>query len=760
MNYKDNNTINIEKKIEAFELAPNPIFVLNHNLQIIEKNKSAAELLQFIKSHSLNKFSELFADEYQDDFHQAIKELKKNINSTDILKLNSKEERFVQIFIHVNNANSSNEYIISAFDFVKKKKVKKELIESRRRYSEIIDNLSEGIFIAENSKVVQINKALEIMLELKEDEILNRSISDLVSEDKRKNVPNKILSKIDNPNNLPLEILLENNRGKKIWTEIRISQLDENTTFGIVSDISERKQYENSLLESEKQYRILAENIKEVILMTDFNLKKSYVSPSIFEYSGYRQDEYLDIPQEQYYTKSSMKKVNLLKRKYGKLVQDKDPRILNMSLSLELERIHKDGYTFWEEHNMSVYSENGVPLALVHLMRNIQKRKDEEYRTKQKEWRLLQAERIANLGSWEFDVDTKKLQFTEQFIRITDKEPLLFVHSFKSAINCFHKQDRLAIIENLRKVYETKEKHSGEYRIITSNGELRFVSTHTEYIQVLNGNDKLVGSCLDITSRKLIENSLRKKEKQLSEAIKSKDKFFSIIAHDLKNPFNTLFNYSQILLQNYGEVDENQKRKMIEDIVDASKFAYNLLDNLLQWSRNQMGRMNFNPQENDLFELIYEVVYIFKKASEEKNVALNANIEPNQVVSCDRHMISTVLRNLITNAIKFSHENSTVDIAIENQERQFLISVKDQGIGMDKEYQKKLFRIDQNISIRGTRNEKGTGLGLILSKEFVERHGGILYLDSQKDKGSTFYFTIPKNLQNHTDSQINLPAND
>ena len=223
-----------------------------------------------------------------------------------------------------------------------------------------------------------------------------------------------------------------------------------------------------------------------------------------------------------------------------------------------------------------------------------------------------------------------------------------------------------------------------------------------------------------------------------------KDKFFSIIAHDLKSPLSAIAGLSELLAENVNAKDLDEVETLSTFILQSSKKAIELLTNLMEWSRSETGRMEFTPKKLSLRETINKTVEIFTLNAQSKRITINSDIPESLYVFADLAMLSTILRNLISNALKFTFANGKVDISTTENENEVIVEVADNGKGMSEEILKKLFRIDENISSMGTENEKGTGLGLILCKEFVERHGGRIWVKSEEGKGSSFYFSISK----------------
>ncbi len=234
---------------------------------------------------------------------------------------------------------------------------------------------------------------------------------------------------------------------------------------------------------------------------------------------------------------------------------------------------------------------------------------------------------------------------------------------------------------------------------------------------------------------------LSESEKKLKELNSAKDKFFSIIAHDLKNPFTSLLSIGELLSKNYDSLDEDDKKSGIDGFYNASKRIYALLENLLLWSRTQTGRVKFNPEIFELDLLAEECYDLMALNAEKKNVDFRIHIPDEIPVKADREMIHTVLRNLLHNAIKFSNRGGKVVLKIEEKEPGLLkIAVSDNGVGIPKEKVEKLFNLASKTNSDGTAGEKGTGLGLIVCKEFVERNGSKLLVKSKEGEGSEFSF--------------------
>ncbi len=243
------------------------------------------------------------------------------------------------------------------------------------------------------------------------------------------------------------------------------------------------------------------------------------------------------------------------------------------------------------------------------------------------------------------------------------------------------------------------------------------------------------------------QQKLESTNKQLNEINATKDKFFSIISHDLRNPFNSLLGFSDILNKKFDNYDNDKKKRMIGVIDETIKKTYKLIETLLTWSRSQSGKIEFNPKTLNLKSLVNEIIGLLSHSSENKQIAIKNNISNSIDLDVDENMIQTIVRNLISNAIKFTPKNGKIEIFAEpfkdDCQNYIKVSIKDNGVGIKDEIKEKLFKISENITTAGTNNEQGTGLGLLICKEFVEKHKGKIWVESEIEKGSSFIFTIP-----------------
>lgn len=251
--------------------------------------------------------------------------------------------------------------------------------------------------------------------------------------------------------------------------------------------------------------------------------------------------------------------------------------------------------------------------------------------------------------------------------------------------------------------------------------------------------DKIKSNKMLEAKNKLIEES----EQELRLLNASKNKFFSIIAHDLKNPLHAVLGYSYLMQSEYDHFDDAERRKFASEIHQSTNNIFRLLQNLLEWARSQTGRLKFSPAVIEYQHVLDNSLSVLKSMADQKHIAIKTENDPDLMLFADPVMVETVLRNLINNAIKFTPEGGKIEVSAKELDGEVLISVSDSGIGISEEESQNLFRIDSKVRRKGTNDEEGTGLGLILCHEFVTKHNGKIWVKSTPGKGSEFFFSIP-----------------
>jgi signal transduction histidine kinase len=263
---------------------------------------------------------------------------------------------------------------------------------------------------------------------------------------------------------------------------------------------------------------------------------------------------------------------------------------------------------------------------------------------------------------------------------------------------------------------------------------------HTRELRILEEKVKVRTHLIEEQKSEMLQ-----KNAELNELNVTKDKFFSIIAHDLRNPFNAIIGLTDILLINLDSLDIQKLQKTLENIKGSSQQAHELLENLLLWARTQTGTINYKPELLDLKVQAEESIELVAVQAARKNISIITDFKTAGRINGDVNMVNTILRNLLTNALKFTPRNGAVRVGISQNNGYCILSIKDNGIGIPADRMKNLFSIDTAHKTKGTDQEPGTGLGLILCKEFIEKHDGRIEVDSEVGNGSEFRVILPGN---------------
>jgi PAS domain S-box-containing protein len=363
---------------------------------------------------------------------------------------------------------------------------------------------------------------------------------------------------------------------------------------------------------------------------------------------------------------------------------------------------------------------------------------------KESESSLRNAQEIAKMGSWEWDMVTQKTNWSENYFVIhgfksTEVEPTFEL--FRSRI---HPDDVHFLDENFASIMKDKTPSNLELRLIQPDGTFKWIQNNIFPVIEDDKLIKLKGVIIDITNRKRAELALKENERKLLQLNTDKDRFISILSHDLRSPFNNLLGLSEVLTEDIRKLDIVEIEEIAKNINKTAQTTFNLLEDILMWARANSGKIPFNPKTLSLEDICKNTLEIFNQSAKAKNIAINYSVPDHINVFADIDMLKTVLRNLVSNAIKFTNKNGAININAEENDGNVTISVFDNGIGIKPDDLTKLFNISEVLTTKGTAEETGTGLGLLLCKEFVEKHGGKIWVESEVGKGSEFKFTLPR----------------
>lgn len=466
--------------------------------------------------------------------------------------------------------------------------------------------------------------------------------------------------------------------------------------------------------------------ISECLSITDFENNILFANKAFVETYGYGRDEILGCNISIISSSQNDPGIN-------KLVLE---QTLQGGWEGELYNTKKDGSEFLISLKTSVIkNEKGEPIALIGAARDL----SDEMKT-----RLELQEAENKYRSLFMELKDTVFESTPEG-KLIDINPagleLFGYNSIEELLSANISNDLYADAKDRQKFLDELEKsgfvkgHVVNYK--KRNGETGIVLETAFAVKDENG--RIVsyrGILRDITD-------LKKTEAELKNLNASKDKFFSIIAHDLRSPFGSLLSFSEFLMEDIDELTKDEIKLFASKINESSKAVFELLNNLLQWSRIQTGRMDYLPENYNLRSLAEQNINIFRDNAKSKHIEIINEIKSEIVIFADENMLNSILRNLISNAVKFTNAGGKVVLSAEIKKEFVEINVTDTGIGISDEIINQLFQIDVHLTTPGTASEEGTGLGLILCKEMVNINGGEIRVKSSLGNGTTFTFTLP-----------------
>lgn len=380
-------------------------------------------------------------------------------------------------------------------------------------------------------------------------------------------------------------------------------------------------------------------------------------------------------------------------------------------------------------------------IGSVIMLEDITERKLTEQALLESEERWKFALEGAQDGLWDWNLKTNEVYYSSQWKKMLGFEENEISNKLEEWSKRVHPDDLQDCYKDIQMHLEGKTSfYTNIHRVKCKDGLIKWILDRGKIVKYDdNGKPaRMIGTHTDLTERMKIEEKLK-------EMNFDKDRFISILAHDLRSPFTSILGFLELLINNIDNYSIDQIEKQINFIYSSASNTYNLLEDLLQWAKSKAGKLSFKPKKL-VFKDICQVSLnqLFAQASK-KGISIQCSVNENIELWADPDMIQTILRNLVSNSIKFTHNNGHINIKAEKDKQNIIISVSDDGIGITKENQLKLWDISQSHKTSGTDNEEGTGLGLLVCKEFVEKHSGKIWVESEPGKGSNFKFTVPLN---------------
>lgn len=663
------------------------------------------------------------------------------------------------------------------------------LQENEQKYNSLLQNISDSVYIIDrNWKFILVNDTAASHTGISKDKLLHSNIKSIFPEIENSDVFSlfqKVMKK-----RVPEVTEMEYNfkDGKKKWHEVRLYPVSEGILC-ISKDITGQKQAEFALRENKERFERILDSSTDIFVELTADGYQKYISPVVERYTGYTPEE-LQKPFTEVIHPDDLERI---KAHWQEVLAHPD-RIHRD----EYRHIHKTKGYVWMEANLQSFLDNPNIQSIICSVRDISDRKKAENALKESEEQYKALSKAAsdmlalnNLKDiYEYITETLNNQFpfaVNLFVTADEQQFSTEVVSIKGlSDNLITKVLSISPFNLLGRKFNLLPEHYQKYKtgkLTEFNGGLahfaasefpsyaansieKLLGIHKIYAIGINKDNKLYAVLhffmrkkTDLTNhayiesflkqagiiieRKIMEQKLKEREKQLSEANATKDKFFSIIAHDLRNPFNLLMGYSDINLKNIQAKRYHKMEEAGKIIKESAEQGYILLNNLLKWSQAQQGGLKFNPEYLNLKEHVESITSLLLNAAKQKNIRIKYLFKDDLKLYADKNMLETILRNLISNAIKYTNHAGEVSISAKEKKKHVIVKISDTGIGIDPVNIPKLFKMEENFSSYGTHGEKGSGLGLILCKEFVDRHNGKIEVESEPGKGTSFRFTLP-----------------
>jgi len=489
--------------------------------------------------------------------------------------------------------------------------------------------------------------------------------------------------------------------------------------------------------------KILSDNSFDIINILDKNGKILFESVATERILGYRAGERIGKVAFEFVHPDDIQKIAI---EFQKLISEPKKQIV-----VEFRFKHQNGSWKWLETSGQNFLDNPNINGIIINSRDITERKIQEQKLQEKTNELIEksnllSQIIETIPNPIFvkDKDLKYTIFNKAFSENVIGKPsneivgktVFDVSPLNLAEKYFNSDEKFRLDGINYQDYETK--------VLFSDNILHEILFYKASLKNNQNNFAgLVGVMLDISELKKKELQLEIQNQELAKLNNDKDRFIRILAHDLKNPFNSLLGFSELLLKNLRKYDIEKIESQIKIIHKTTHQTYELLEQILLWAKSQSGKLTLELQKIDFANEINEIINTLKNQANEKSIRLNS-IETEKInFNADVNMFKTVMRNLISNAIKFTNQNGQINIYAEKNHTNTIITVSDNGIGIDKNVLPKLWEFSDNYSTEGTNKEKGTGFGLTLCKELIEKHGGTIWVESEVGKGSDFKFTLP-----------------
>lgn len=734
---------NKNKYLTIFDSSFVPTIYLDEKLRIADINQAATELFADFKIAGLIYYEDHSSNASLKELNEQIGQFFENKASSTVfetcLQTNKGNLCFQVKLKTTQGVSHKNNGIIVLFNDITGQKIAEQKVEeSKLHYNAIFEISADPINIIYNDRYIDCNQAtLDAMCIKSKDEFLKMSPWELSPQYQ----PDGRLSK--EKGRKMIEIAIDKGYHQFDW--VKINSLGENNWYSI-SVTKKVIDGKTIFYTNWRDIQIRKEQEEELILLTN-KLSKAQRIGSVGHFEWYKNDDYVTGSDEYYRIFETtpehhssfndfINSVHIEDRgKVYKALEKASEKKQNYDVEYRLVFNHRKN-KYVQATGEYEFDEHGTPTYLLGLVRDITELKEAERIVKENEKHLLTIFNASQVGI-ALHKD-KKLIFLNHYM--CDVLNYSFDDVLGKDSKEFYASEDLCETAELNMTERLKVHNSvlQETKLKSIDGEIVNALLNSAFYNGKNSDDGIITVITDITK-------LKNTEKELIKLNNEKNKFFSIIAHDLKSPIGSTISLLDLLNNNFVSIDDEKKELFISSISSQIKKTYMLLENLLTWSRSQLGNIKYCPERQNVNEFIRESISVLLSSLDNKQISLSTNIDKNIHFFADKPTIDTVIRNLFSNAIKFSHRKGCIQInaSVLNKANKVKISVENNGKDISKDILAKLFTIEDNVSSPGTENEQGTGLGLVLCKEFVENNGGEIWAESEAGKGAKFSFTLP-----------------
>jgi len=498
--------------------------------------------------------------------------------------------------------------------------------------------------------------------------------------------------------------------------------------FSIIHDITDSQRAEEKLRESEEKYSSMISNISDVIGIIGVDGFMKYKSPNIEKWFGWKQHDLIGT--DGWLTVHPDDLERIQKEFFTLLAKEKSIK------TVEYRYKCKDESYKWIELTATNLVNDPIINGVLMNYHDITDRKQAEQALKESQAKISAIFQAIPDMMFIQNIEGVYIDFFLPENAITFVPPKVFLgQKMQNVLPTDIVNEFLPLFE---KAISSKEMQFFEYSVQLPD-KIHFYEART----ISYETNKILTIVRDITFRHTAEQVIKQQNEKLKKLNADKDRFMSILAHDLRSPFNSLLGFTDLLLKNLQKYDTKKIESQLKIIHQTTHQTYNLLEDLLLWTKSQSGKLPYEPKRIVFIELCKEIIDYFTNQSDAKGIKINSFEHKNTILNADLNMLKTILRNLISNAIKFTNKNGEINIYAEINIDNVIITISDNGVGIGENDQTKLWNFSNPFTTEGTANEKGTGLGLLLCKEFVEKHGGKIWVESDFGKGSDFKFTMP-----------------